>query len=91
MLSESHRDLKADPCEIAANLASIKSTPLSILPSGEARDALMRWARDGRDVYCYTSGGPRGTPCVWIERERIPLAQWPEIFAARKAKGAYDA
>lgn len=58
--------------EIAENVASIEACPERVL-SGHDRTFALHWAKQGFDVYCYTSGGPRGTWCLWLADRRIPL------------------
>lgn len=58
--------------EIADNVASIKACPERVL-SGHDRTFALHWARQGYDVYAYTSGGSIGTWCLWLADRRIPL------------------
>ena len=62
-----------DARSIAENVASIEAVPAHLWPSEQDRIFALHFARHGYDVYAYTSGGSRGTWCLWLDHERIPL------------------
>lgn len=61
-----------EPHEIRENVGSIEACPERCL-SGDDRILALEWARQGLDVYAYTSGGSIGTWCLWLVNRRIPL------------------
>ena len=72
----------------ASNVASISTVPLTLLPDGPARQALLDSAARGDDTYCFVFGGtpPSGVPSCWYRRRRYALAEWPAVYDALHAE-----
>jgi hypothetical protein len=75
------------PAEAERNAASIAAVPLSVLPAGAARDALLAIARRGHDAYAYRAAGPEGPWNLWLgdlaearphnsRNGRVTVAEW---------------
>lgn len=67
-----------------ANAATIQEIPLSQL-NGPARQALLRMAEAGRDVYAYVPAGywsnqdgPRFN--IWVEDTRYTAEEWARLY-----------
>ncbi len=75
---------RVHPDEAQANTASIFDVPRALMPDGPARESLMRRAMLGYDCYAYQSGGPRGTWCVWLNDERIPVTEYVASFHSER-------
>lgn len=86
--------LLATPLERAENAASIAAIPATDLPRGEARDALLRLARAGADVYAYqpvASGWRIAMGQLYASWEpRMTPAEWQRVYALATSFAADD-